>query len=118
LRGLYGYALGAPESLLHWFEKAWEGHLIQYTRARAPSVEMAREGMYYREFITAFDWEHNGEGLAAFLFYGLGRPDDLRYLQRVRRYAGFYTARIRRRKTTIRSTKSFAACTTAAADRS
>jgi hypothetical protein len=85
------YALGAPESILHWFEKAWEGHLIQYTRARAPSVEMAREGMYYREFITAFDWEHNGEGLAAFLFYGLGRPDELRYIQRMRRYAGFYT---------------------------
>lgn len=85
------YALGAPEELLRLFEKAWEGHLIQYTRARAPSVEMAREGMYYREFITAFDWEHNGEGLAAFLFYGLGRPNDATYIQRMRRYAGFYT---------------------------
>jgi hypothetical protein len=85
------YALGGPESILRWFDKAWEGHLIQYTRARAPSVEMAKEGMFYREFITAFDWEHNGEGLAAFLFYGLGRPNDLRYLQRMQRYAGFYT---------------------------
>ena len=86
------YALGGPESILRWFEKAWEGHLIQYTRARAPSVEMAKEGMFYREFITAFDWEHNGEGLAAFLFYGLGRPNDLRYIQRMQRYAGFYTS--------------------------
>ena len=85
------YALGAPESILGLFEKAWEGHLIQYTRARAPSVEMAREGMYFREFITAFDWEHNGEGLAAFLFYGLGRPDEPVYIQRMRRFAGFYT---------------------------
>lgn len=38
------YALGAAESILHCFEKAWEGHLIPYTRARAPSVEMARAG--------------------------------------------------------------------------
>jgi hypothetical protein len=85
------YALGAPESIVHLFEKLWEAHLIQYTRAKVPSVEMARDGMYWREFVTAFDWEHNGEGLAAFHFYGLGRPDDLRYIQRVKRYAGFYT---------------------------
>ncbi|MCW5982293.1 MAG: hypothetical protein KIT09_29675 [Bryobacteraceae bacterium] len=85
------YALGAPESILRLFEKAWEGHLVQYTRARAPTVEMARDGMYWREFVTAFDWEHNGEGLAAFHFYGLGRPADAAYLQRVKRYAGFYT---------------------------
>lgn len=84
------YALGAPESLLDLYKKAWEGHLAQYTQARAPSIEMARHGMYYKEFITSFDWEHNGEGLAAFNFYALVRPDDPVYLQRVRRFAGFY----------------------------
>ena len=84
------YALGAPESLLELYRKAWEGHLAQYTQARAPSVEMARQGMYHKEFITSFDWEHNGEGLAAFNFYALARPDDRAYLQRVRRFAGFY----------------------------
>jgi hypothetical protein len=46
--------------------------------------------MYEREFITAFDWEHTGEGLQAFHFYGLGRPDDPRYRERVVRFAGFY----------------------------
>jgi hypothetical protein len=84
------YALGAPEILLELYQKAWEGQLVQFTKARAPSVEMARDGMYYKEFITSFDWEHTGEGLAAFHFYALARPDDPVYLQRVRRFAGFY----------------------------
>jgi hypothetical protein len=85
------YALGGPEILLESYRKAWEGHLVQYTLARAPGVEMAREGMFHREFITAFDWEHTGEGLAAFHFYALSRPGDLLYRQRVARFAGFYT---------------------------
>lgn len=85
------YALGSPETIQDLYKKAWEGHLIQYTRARAPHVEMAKDGMYYREFVTAFDWEHNGEGLAAFLLYGLGRPNDRMYRERTLRYAGFYT---------------------------
>lgn len=85
------YALGSDERILSLYKKAWEGHLIQYTRAKVPSVEMARDGMYYREFVTAFDWEHNGEGLAAFHFYALCRPRDRRYVQRVQRFAEFYT---------------------------
>jgi hypothetical protein len=84
------YALGAPESVLELYRKAWEGHLVQYTRARAPSVEMARDGMYYKEFVTSFDWEHTGEQLAAFHLYALACPGDRLYLQRVRRFAGFY----------------------------
>ncbi|MEX2264424.1 MAG: hypothetical protein WD696_20890 [Bryobacteraceae bacterium] len=84
------YALGGPEALLDIYNKAWEGHLVQYTKARVPGVEMAREGMYYKEFVTAFDWEHTGEGLAAFHSYGLARPDDPLYVRRVRRFAGFY----------------------------
>ncbi len=85
------YALGGDERVLDLYKKAWEGHLIQYTRAKAPSVDMARDGMYYREFVTAFDWEHTGEGLAAFHFYALCRPRDQRYVQRVQRFAEFYT---------------------------
>ncbi|HEX5788777.1 MAG TPA: hypothetical protein VFY03_11390 [Woeseiaceae bacterium] len=84
------YALGGPEVMLELYEKAWEGHLVQFTNARVPGIEMARDGMYYREFITSFDWEHNGEGLAAFNFYGLARPDDPGYRERVVRFAGFY----------------------------
>jgi hypothetical protein len=85
------YALGAPETVLELYQKAWEGHLRQFTQARIPGIEMAENGMYHREFVTAFDWEHTGEALAAFHLYGLCRPDDSEYLSRVRRFAGFYT---------------------------
>ena len=85
------YALGASESVINLYKKAWEAHLRQYTAARAEGIEMAQNGMYHREFITAFDWEHTGEGLAAFHFYSLGKPGDMLHLTRVKRFAGFYT---------------------------
>src|SRR5688572_29942147 len=84
------HALGAEDRLLRLYEALWEGHLDQFQRAKAPNVEMARDGMYWREFVTAFDWEHNGEGLAPFYHYGLSRPRNLLYRQRAVRYAGFY----------------------------
>jgi hypothetical protein len=85
------YALGASENVLDLYSKAWEGHLRQYTAARAPGIEMAEHGMYHREFVTAFDWEHTGEALAAFQLYGLCRPNDAEYRNRLLRFAGFYT---------------------------
>lgn len=84
------YALGGPDALLEIYKKAWAGHLVQFTKAKAPDVEMAKDGMYYKEFITSFDWEHNGEGLSAFNFYGLSNPDDSVYRRRMMRFAGFY----------------------------
>ncbi len=84
------HALGGSENILKLYKKAWEGHLIQYTNAKVPCVEMAKEGMYYKEFITSFDWEHNGEGLSAFNFYGLAHPNDSLYKTRMLRFAGFY----------------------------
>jgi hypothetical protein len=84
------HALGADSRILDLYEKLWEGHLDQFQRARVPSIEMAKNGMYWREFITSFDWEHNGEGLAAFYHYGLSRPRNLLYRARAARYAGFY----------------------------
>ena len=84
------HALGAPDTILHLYEGAWEGHLRQYTQARTREVEFARDGMYYKEFPVMFDWLHNGEGLTVFNLQGLGDPNDIRFQQRVRRYAGFY----------------------------
>lgn len=84
------YALGADERILRVYETIWEGHLDQFQKAKAPSAEMAKSGMFSREFITAFDWEHNGEGLAAFYHYALCRPWDAAYRRRSIRYAGFY----------------------------
>jgi hypothetical protein len=85
------HALGAPDTILELYKRAWEGHLRQYTQARTREVEFARDGMYYKEFPVMFDWLHNGEGLTVFNLQGLSDPNDVRFRQRVRRYAGFYT---------------------------
>jgi len=85
------YALGGDESVLERYHHAWEGHLKQFTNANAPGIEMAEQGMYWREFVTAFDWEHTGEALAAFNLYALARPSDEHYQERVVRFANFYT---------------------------
>jgi hypothetical protein len=84
------HALGASDDILHLYKKAWEGHLRQYTLARTTDVPFARDGMYYKEFPVMFDWLHNGEGLVVFNLQGLSDPNDARFQQRVRRYAGFY----------------------------
>jgi hypothetical protein len=84
------YALGAPERVKQMVEKAWEGHLRQYTLAKTTEVPLARDGMYYKEFPTQFDWMHNGEGLTVFNLMGLMNPENPRFEPRVRRYAGFY----------------------------
>ena len=84
------HALGGPESIIEHWDRAWEGHLDQYTKAKDPSTELAKDGMYYKEFPTSYDWEHTGEGLGPFYWYGLSRPTDQRYAIRLRRFAGFY----------------------------
>jgi hypothetical protein len=84
------HALGAPGVILELYKKGWEGHLRQYTAARTKDVEFARDGMYYKEFPVMFDWLHNGEGLTVFNLQGLSDPGNVKFQQRVRRYAGFY----------------------------
>ncbi len=84
------HALGAPDTVLRLYKKAWEGHLRQYTAARTKEVPFARDGMYYKEFPVMFDWLHNGEGLTPFNVQGLSDPYDRAFRQRVRRFAGFY----------------------------
>jgi len=84
------HALGAPDLIRQMVNKAWEGHLRQYTQARTVQVPFARDGMYYKEFPVMMDWVHNGEGLTVFNVKGLSDPYDPRYRQRVQRFAGFY----------------------------
>lgn len=84
------HALGAPNDILDLYKRAWEGHLRQYTLAKTTEVPFARDGMYYKEFPVMFDWLHNGEGLTVFNLQGLSDPLNLKFQQRVRRYAGFY----------------------------
>lgn len=84
------YMLGGPPEMLALHEKIWEGHLEQYTAAREPVVEAAKEGMLYREFCPQLDWEHTGEAMQPWYWYGLARPGNPDYLVRARRFAGFY----------------------------
>jgi hypothetical protein len=84
------YSLGAPDTIRQLIDKAWEGHLRQYTRARTTEVEFARDGMYYKEFPVKFDWLHNGEGLSVFNLKGLCDPYPPNFRRRVERFAGFY----------------------------
>lgn len=84
------YLLGAPEVVREMVEKAWEGHLRQYTEAKTVEVPFARDGMYYKEFPVMFDWQHNGEGLRTFNLKGLCDPYAPNFEKRVRRFAGFY----------------------------
>ncbi len=84
------HALGAPDWVLALYKRGWEGHLRQYTEAKTVEVELAREGMYYKEFPVMFDWFHNGEGYSAFFLQGLSDPDDRAFQVRSKRFAGFY----------------------------
>src|SRR5262249_12588769 len=65
------YSLGASDSVLQMFKKALEGHLQQYKELRTNKTELAKDGAYYKEFITMSDWFHTGEGMRGFMFLGL-----------------------------------------------
>ncbi len=84
------HALGASDSVLHLFKKALEGHLRQYGELRTVKTELAKNGAYYKEFITQSDWFHTGEGMRGFMFLGLSEPADQRLRQRMQRFAGLY----------------------------
>ena len=84
------YALGGHEDVRRMVDRAWEGHLRQYTLAKTVEVPFARDGMYYKEFPVMFDWLHHGEGLGVFNRMGLVDPRGRAFEQRVRRFAGFY----------------------------
>ena len=84
------YALGGDAVLREMYEKAYEGHVRQYTAARGTDVPFIKEGMYFKEFPVMMDWQHNGEGLTVFNLMSLGNPYSAVYRQRVRRFCGFY----------------------------
>ena len=84
------HALGAGDEILRLYSKGHEGLLKQYTEAKTTDVPIARQGMYYKEFIVQSDWMHHGEGLQLFNRMGLSMPTDAKYQERARRFAGFY----------------------------
>ena len=84
------HALGASDDILEMYTKGHEGLLKQYTEAKTTDVPIARQGMYYKEFIVQSDWMHHGEGLQLFNRMGLSIPTDPKYQSRARRFAAFY----------------------------
>src|SRR5437867_1648654 len=84
------HALGASDEILQMFSKGHEGLLKQYTEAKTTDVPIARQAMYYKEFIVQSDWMHHGEGLQLFNRMGLSIPMDPKYQERARRFAAFY----------------------------
>src|SRR6185436_6141365 len=60
------HALGGDDELRQMFIKGHEGMLKQYTEAKTTETPIARQGMYYKEFIVQSDWMHHGEGLQLF----------------------------------------------------
>ena len=84
------HSLGGSDSVLKLFKKAWEGHLEQYKQVRTVTTEIAKDGAYYKEYFPMSDFFHAGEGFRGVLFFGLSKPGDALYQQRMKRYAGFY----------------------------
>ncbi len=84
------YALGGSERVLELYRQGIEGHMQQYTEARTGECPLARDGMYYKEFPTSFDFVHNAEGFHGLFQQGLAEPWNPTYRARMRRYAGFY----------------------------
>lgn len=84
------HALGADDELLRLYVKGHEGLLKQYTEAKTVETPIARQGMYYKEFIVQSDWMHHGEGLQLFHRMGLSIGAEPLYATRARRFAGLY----------------------------
>ena len=84
------HALGASDEIVRMYTQGHEGLLKQYTDARTTDVPIARQGMYYKEFIVQSDWMHHGEGLQLFNRMGLSSSADANYVERARRFAGLY----------------------------
>ncbi len=84
------YALGGSESVLTNYDRALEGHLLQYNEMHTELTQIAKNGAYHREFITQSDWFHTGEGMRAFMLYGLANPESSSFRTRMKRFAHMY----------------------------
>lgn len=84
------HALGGADSVKSMYTQAWEGHLRQFTEAKTTEVEIAREGMYFKEFCVQLDWAHHSEGMTMFNLQGLSDPDNARFQDRARRFSAMY----------------------------
>ncbi|PZO06401.1 MAG: hypothetical protein DCF28_01900 [Alphaproteobacteria bacterium] len=84
------HALGGRDSVKAMYTQAWEGHLRQFTEAKTTEVEIAREGMFFKEFCVQLDWAHHSEGMTMFNVQGLSDPYNGRFQDRARRFSAMY----------------------------
>ncbi len=84
------HSLGADDSVLEDYNRAQEGHWLQYGELRTVKTDLARDGAYFQEFITMSDWAHTREGMQAFMSLGLSEPGNALYRKRMARFAGLY----------------------------
>ncbi len=75
------YALGGDERLRELSFRLWNGTTRQ--------LEYHYRSVH-REFASATDWFHHGEGLMYFYFLGLADPTDYETVARARRFAAMY----------------------------
>jgi len=82
------YALGAGRDILDMYYLGFEGYLRQFTTQK---VEYAPDyGVLHNEFLTADDWHHHTEHLAAFNQLSIADPYNQVFRSRAKRFAGFY----------------------------
>jgi hypothetical protein len=84
------HAMGASDSVLRNYKRAYEGHLQQYKELRTKLTKIAENGAYYKEFVTQSDFFHTGEGMRGLMLLALSDPDDPKLTTRMKRFAGFY----------------------------
>jgi hypothetical protein len=84
------HALGADDEILRMMLTAHDGMIRQYSQAKTTEVPAGRAGMYVKEFSAQSDWMHHGEGLQLFNRLSLSAPAAPHYVERARRFAGFY----------------------------
>ena len=84
------HALGGDDSILEHYKRGLEGHLLQYNELRTELTDLAKNGAYFKEFITSSDWFHTAEGMRAFFLWGLSEPAHPLLRSRMARFAGMY----------------------------
>ena len=84
------HALGGADIVKSMYTQGWEGHLRQFTAAKTKDVEIAREGMFYKEFNVQLDWQHHAEEMTLFHVQGLSDPNNPRFHDRARRFSAMY----------------------------
>jgi hypothetical protein len=84
------HAMGASDSVLQNYKRAYEGHLQQYRELRTTLTKLAENGAYYKDFITQSDWFHTGEGMRGLMLLALSDPNDEKLITRMKRFAAMY----------------------------